>query len=56
MILDPDAYISDAGFFPDQPTDERTDEQGDSRSWISKKIYFFAHSFHSGGWHQNQDG
>ena len=30
MIFDPDACICDAGFFPDQPTDE----QGDSRSWI----------------------
>ena len=35
MILDPDAYIPDAGFFPDQRTDGPTDEQGDSRSWMN---------------------
>ena len=26
MILDPDACIPDAGFFPDGPTDGRTDK------------------------------
>ena len=34
MILDPEACISDAGFFRVGRTDERTNEQADSRSWI----------------------
>ena len=34
MILDPEACISDAGFFSVGPTDQRTDGQGDSRSWM----------------------
>ena len=34
MILDPEACISDAGFFSVGPTDERTDGQGNSRSWM----------------------
>ena len=33
MILDPEACISDAGFFRVGRTDERTNEQADSRSW-----------------------
>ena len=32
-----DACVHDAGFFPD----ERTNEQADSRSWISEKSKFF---------------
>ena len=31
-----DACVHDAGFFPDGRTDERTDGQADSRSWIVK--------------------
>ena len=34
MIFDPDACICDAGFFRVGPTNERTDEQADSRSWM----------------------
>ena len=34
MIFDLDACICDAGFFRVRPTDERTDEQADSRSWM----------------------
>ena len=34
MILHPDTCIHDAGFFPD----ERTNEQGDSRSWIESSF------------------
>ena len=40
MIFDPDACICDAGFFPDGRTDGRTNEQADSRSWISKSKKF----------------
>ena len=48
MILDPEACISDAGFFSVGPTNGRTDEQADSRSWIQmlflsyKMLSFFA--------------
>ena len=34
MIQDLDACTFDAGFFRVGRTNERTDEQGDSRSWI----------------------
>ena len=38
MIFDPDARICDAGFFPDQ----RTNEQADSRSWMHvSRMYVF---------------
>ena len=33
-ILYPDTCIPDAGFFPDGRTDQRTNGQADSRSWI----------------------
>ena len=35
MILDPEACISDAGFFSVGPTNQPTDGQADSRSWIT---------------------
>ena len=35
MILDPVVCIYDAGLFRYGRTNERTDEQGDSRSWIA---------------------
>ena len=38
MIQDLDACTSDAGFFRVAPTNQRTNEQGDSRSWITKMI------------------
>ena len=42
MILDPDACFYDAANFV---TDERTDEQGDSRSWIeSNQVIKIRHS------------
>ena len=34
MILDPEACISDAGFFSVGRTNQRTDGQADSRSWM----------------------
>ena len=36
MIFDPDTCICDAGFFCVGRTDQPTDEQADSRSWILK--------------------
>ena len=36
MILDPDACISDAGFFQDGRTNRRTDKQGDSVMHVSR--------------------
>ena len=38
MIFDPDACTPDAGFFRVGRTDERTNEQADSRSWIDTEI------------------
>ena len=35
MILDPEACISDAGFFSVGRTNQRTDGQADSRSWMA---------------------
>ena len=36
MILDPDACISDAGFFQDGRTNRQTDKQGDSVMHVSR--------------------
>ena len=40
MIQDLDACTSDAGFFRVAPTNQRTNGQGDSRSWMCKDAHW----------------